>query len=243
MYGAVSYRTSDTDEEAAEIARLLRWFEDRDLDAEHSGGGEGLVYRYHTPTRELRYIWRNYFGAWSTPVAIADYEPWYNRPAIEYLGGGAYGVAYLRQTDSAAYFDRTDWLPGVAERRRLLVEENVLSVTPNPLSGRGRLNYTLNRPACLRAQVFDRAGRAVRTLLDGHSPAGRQSFEFDAVGCTGHPLHPGRCRRQGHYRTRDGCEEGPQASALRGRPLFFPPLFAASVRVTPRFPGRVNECA
>jgi hypothetical protein len=85
MYGAVSYRTSDTDEEAAELARLLRWFEDRDLDAEHSGGSEGLVYRCQKPTLELRYIWRNYSDAWSTPLAIADYEPWYDRPAIEYL--------------------------------------------------------------------------------------------------------------------------------------------------------------
>jgi hypothetical protein len=144
------------------------------------GGGEGLIYRYFTPTRDLRYIWRDYSGNWSTPVAIADNEPWSNRPAIEYLGT-AYGVAYLRSSDRTAWFDRTDW-PGVAERRRLIVDDNILSVTPNPLSGHGRLHYTLNRPADLRVQVYDRAGRVVRTLFDGYSPEGRQSLKFDAAG-------------------------------------------------------------
>ncbi len=145
------------------------------------GGGEGFVYRYYTPTRELRYIWRNYYGNWSTPVAIADHEPYYNRPAIEYLGSGAYGVVYVRWSNFTAYFDRTDWT-GIAEQRRLVQDENILNVTPNPLSGHGRLNYTLNRAADLRVRVYDRTGRVVRTLFDGRSPAGKQSLGFDAAG-------------------------------------------------------------
>jgi hypothetical protein len=145
------------------------------------GGGEGLIYRYGTPTRELRYIWCSYSGQWSTPVAVADYEPGYNRPAIEYLDSGAYGVAYLKQSDHRAYFDRSDWVISIAEQRRLVTEENILSVTPNPLTGHGLVNYTLNRAAGLRIQVYDRTGRMVRTLLDGHSPEGRQSLRFDAA--------------------------------------------------------------
>ena len=149
------------------------------------GGGEGALYRYYTSTRELRYTWRSYVGGWSTPVAIAQNEPYWNRPGIQYLGTGVFGVAYLSWTTPAirgAYFDRSDWGIGIAERRRLVMEENILSVTPNPLSGSGRLNYTLNRPAALRVQVYDRAGRVVRTLFDGHSPAGSQSLGFDAAG-------------------------------------------------------------
>ncbi len=50
-----------------------------------------------------------------------------------------------------------------------------------PLSGHGRLNYTINRPADLRVRMYDRAGRAVRTLFSGQSPAGSQSLCFDAA--------------------------------------------------------------
>ena len=151
------------------------------------GGGEGAVYRYYTPTRSLRYTWRPYTGgSWSTPVSIAANQPYWNQPGIQYLGSGNFGVAYLSWSTPSirgAYFVRSD-STGVAEQRRLVMEENILSVTPNPLSGSGRLNYTLNRPADLRVQVYDRAGRVVRTLFDGHSPAGRQSLGFDAAGMT-----------------------------------------------------------
>jgi len=149
------------------------------------GGGSGVIYRYYTPTREYRYTWRQYTGAWSTPVSLAEHEPHWTHPAIENLGSGVFGVVYLSWTTPspvrAAYYDRTDWT-GVVEQRRLIVEENILSVTPNPVSGHGRLNYTLNRPANLRVQVYDRAGRVVRTLFDGRSPEGRQSMGFDAAG-------------------------------------------------------------
>ena len=151
------------------------------------GGGLAAVFRHYTPTRQLRLRQRIYHGpgVWSDPVSIANNEPYWNRPGIEYLGTGVFGVAYLSSKSPVvrgAYFDRSDWPTGLAEQRRLIVDENILSVTPNPLSGQGRLNYTLNRPSTLRVQVYDRAGRVVRTLFDGHSQAGRQSLDFDAVG-------------------------------------------------------------
>lgn len=149
------------------------------------GGGLAAVFRHYTSTRQLRFRQRGYpNAAWSDPVSIADNEPYWNRPGIEYLGSSVYAVVYLSQSNPAirgAYFDRSDWPVAVAEHRRLVMDENILNVTPNPLSGRGRLNYTLNRPAALRVQVFDRAGRVVRTLFDGHSPEGRQSFSFNAT--------------------------------------------------------------
>ena len=151
------------------------------------GGGLAAVYRHYTPTRQLRFLQRVYHGpgVWSDPVSIANHEPYYNRPAIEYLGSSVFGVAYLSWTSPlvrAAYFDRSDWPIGVAEQRRLIVDDNILSITPNPLSGHGRLNYTLNRPADLRVQVYDRAGRVVRTVFAGHGAVGRQSIDFDAAG-------------------------------------------------------------
>jgi len=150
-------------------------------------GGDGFaaVFRHRAPTRELRFRRRTYDGPWSDPVSIADNEPYWNRPGIEYLGAGICGVVYLSNTNPVvrgAYFDRSDWVYGLAGQRRLIVDERILSVTPNPLSGPGRLNYSLNRPADLLVQVYDRAGRVVRTLFDGSSPTGRQSLGFDATG-------------------------------------------------------------
>lgn len=150
------------------------------------GGGLAAVFRHYTPTRELRFLQRvNYGpGPWTDPVSIADVDPYWYRPGIEYLGTGVFGVAFLSGSpvERGAYFDRSDWPTGLAEQRRLIVDENVLNVTPNPLSGRGQLNYTLNRAADLRVQVYDRAGRVVRTLFEGRSAAGRQSFGFGAAG-------------------------------------------------------------
>ncbi|MEO0085300.1 MAG: FlgD immunoglobulin-like domain containing protein [candidate division WOR-3 bacterium] len=147
-------------------------------------GGSAIIYRYYSSTRELRYVWRRYTGAWSTPVSVADGEPYWNHPAVEHLGGGAFGVLYLNWRGlhyRAAYFDRSDWT-GIAEQRRLVMEENILNVLPNPLSGAGQLRYTLDRPAQLTVRVYDRSGRVVQTVFEGASSAGKHSLRFDGTG-------------------------------------------------------------
>jgi len=149
------------------------------------GGGFAAVYRHGSPTRELRFRRRVYVGPWSDPISIVENEPYWNRPGIEYLGTGVFGVAYLSNTSPVvrgAYFDRSDWAYGIAEQRRPTTDEGVLCITPNPLKGQGHLYYTLDHPTYLRVEVYDRAGRIVRTLFDGHSPAGRQSLSLDASG-------------------------------------------------------------
>ncbi|MEN9979312.1 MAG: T9SS type A sorting domain-containing protein [candidate division WOR-3 bacterium] len=147
------------------------------------GGGSAIIYRYYSDPRELRYVWRRYSGTWSTPVSVADHAPYWNHPAIEYLGGNAYGVLYLTWYSPqyrAAYFDRTDWT-GIAEQRRLIMEENILNITPNPLNRNGWLHYTVENPARLIVQLFDRSGRLVTTIYNGETSAGRHSLRFDAA--------------------------------------------------------------
>lgn len=164
------------------------WFDDTTTTQEapavtgRLGGGQAAVYRFYAMPRELRFVWRNYRGSWSTPVVVGDLEPYWNTPGIEYLGRGNYGVVFLSRSNPvrACYFDRSDWT-GVAEQRRLVMEENILSVAPNPLTGRGMLNYNLNRPANLVVRVYARDGRAVRTLFEGRSEAGRRGLAFDAT--------------------------------------------------------------
>lgn len=146
-----------------------------------AGGGQGVVYRFYTSPRRLRFVWRRYYGAWSTPLAVTDFDPYWNPPGIEYLGSGVYGVVYLTRTPEIrmCYFDRSDWT-GMAEQRQLVMEENILDVTPNPLSHRGRVHYTLNCPANLAVRIYDRNGRLVQTLFEGYSEAGRHSCQWDA---------------------------------------------------------------
>jgi hypothetical protein len=77
-----------------------------------AGGGVAMAYRFYTPTREGRFIWRFYRGTWSTPEVYSDYEPYYIKPSIEYLGYSDYGVVYLSWRSPyvrAAYFDRRSW--------------------------------------------------------------------------------------------------------------------------------------
>ncbi|MEO0073090.1 MAG: T9SS type A sorting domain-containing protein [candidate division WOR-3 bacterium] len=145
-----------------------------------AGGGEGVVYRFYTSPRQLRFTWRRYVGAWSTPVVVADRDPYWNAPGIEYLGSGVYGVVYLSRTPQIreCYFDRSDWT-GVAEQRRLVMEENILNVVPNPVTDRAQLRYTLNCPANLTVRIYDQSGRMVQTVFEGYSPAGRHSRQFD----------------------------------------------------------------
>jgi len=147
------------------------------------GGGSGVIYRYYTPTREYRYTWRQYSGGWSTPVSLADHEPYWAHPAIEHLGTGVFGVVYLSWLSpiQAAYYDRTDWT-GVAEQRRLIMDENILNVTPNPVRGAGRIAFTLNRASNLAVRVFDRSGRLVQTVFAGHQTEGTHYLGFDAAG-------------------------------------------------------------
>ncbi|MBN1606620.1 MAG: hypothetical protein JW940_08290 [Polyangiaceae bacterium] len=85
------------------------------------GGRLAAVFRHYTPTRELRFCQQTDSGPWSNPVPIADNEPYWNRPAIQYLGtGGVFGVVYLSDTSPVvrgAYFDRGEFPTGVIEQQ------------------------------------------------------------------------------------------------------------------------------
>jgi hypothetical protein len=69
-------------------------------------GGTGIVWRFYTSPREERFVWRHYGGTWDPPETFSDHEPYYNKPNIEYLGDGCYGVVYLRWSDYSAWFDK-----------------------------------------------------------------------------------------------------------------------------------------
>jgi hypothetical protein len=74
------------------------------------GAGLAMTYRYYTTPRQERFAYRNYDpGPWPTRAVFADYEPYPNKPSIEYLGSATYGIVYLKwySPDRAAYFDKS----------------------------------------------------------------------------------------------------------------------------------------
>ena len=62
---------------------------------------------------------------------------------------------------------------------------------PNPAAGNVRLDYTLPGPAAVRIDVYDVAGRLVRSLLRAEQPAGAHTLTFDGCDGRGRPLDAG----------------------------------------------------
>ncbi|HIE05398.1 MAG TPA: T9SS type A sorting domain-containing protein [bacterium (Candidatus Stahlbacteria)] len=145
-----------------------------------AGGGEGVIYRFYTSPRELRYTWRNYAGGWSTPVNLADVQPYYNKPAIEHLGSGAFGVLFLSWTtpyQQAAYFDRSDWV--TVEEEQTGLASRLITLAPNPSKGTATLSFTIDSPGNVKALLYDATGRLVDNLLDERRSAGTHTIKIN----------------------------------------------------------------
>ncbi len=146
------------------------------------GGGEGVIYRIYTSPRELRYTWRNYSGSWSSPVSIADHQPYYNKPSIEYIGDGVFGIVYLSWTSpyvQAAYFDRSDWVAGMAEVKTGYIKE--ISLAPNPVRRTAQLNYNVQKKGPVKISVYDITGRLQKRLVDETKKPGEYSLKINSA--------------------------------------------------------------
>jgi len=66
-----------------------------------------------------------------------------------------------------------------------------VQAAPNPFSRRAAIGFDLPRAGTVRLEVYDLAGRAVRTLADGFYPAGRHAVEWDGSGAGGRRLQAG----------------------------------------------------
>jgi subtilisin family serine protease len=62
---------------------------------------------------------------------------------------------------------------------------------PNPFTQQTRLRYELAAPAAVRLQIFDPAGRLVRTLVSGPQPAGLYEALWDGRDARARALPPG----------------------------------------------------
>ena len=62
---------------------------------------------------------------------------------------------------------------------------------PNPAQASARLLLTLAGPGAVRVEVFDLAGRHVRSLADGHFAAGATPLDWDLADGSGHRVPAG----------------------------------------------------
>ena len=147
-------------------------------------GGVGIIYRYYTPTREGRFIWRPMAGLWSTPVKYTDHEPYYNKPAIEYLGNKKFGVIYLSWVNPAirgAYFDLNNMLVDVNdELSKTPSNFNLSQNYPNPFNPSTLIRYQIPSQNFVSIKIYDALGNLIQDLVGEDKAAGSYELEFNA---------------------------------------------------------------
>ena len=119
--------------------------------------------------------------------------------------GTLYSVQW-RVRSRSPYFPNSRWLRVDQAGRNqghfrtpttLLAAENPaltppsLLAFPNPFRAGTRLRYTLDEPGRIDVQVFDAAGRLVRTLCAGDRPAGGGELHWDGQDARGLRAAPG----------------------------------------------------
>ena len=71
------------------------------------------------------------------------------------------------------------------------IQQSRLSVSPNPFSTRGTINWTMAEAGSARLEVFDATGQLVRTLVEGRLAAGRQSATWNGLDNDGNHVGTG----------------------------------------------------
>lgn len=81
--------------------------------------------------------------------------------------------------------------PAVAVDPTVLPESSALRVVPNPSNGTARLTFSLPVESVVAAEVYDVAGRKLRTIGSGRFPAGAHSMQWDGRDDTGKTVSSG----------------------------------------------------
>lgn len=143
-------------------------------------------------------IW-NYLSADLPLVTVYDLAI---HPTARYLAIGGYGRSMWKMDlDALVAVGPAAPAAGVA----------LAPNAPNPFRGRTSIGFTLSQNGRVRLDVFDAAGRRVRTLADGERAAGRQAVAWDGRDDAGRALPAGQ------YRYRLQLPDG--TSAARGMVL------------------------
>lgn len=147
------------------------------------GGGMGMTFVQAIP-QSHRFSWWPYSGGYASTTVVtyravtAAYQP-----AVEYLGGTAYGVAFISPSSdlNRAYFDRRDWTGVEGGPSAPLGDRGLklLQNAPNPFNQITTIKYQLTKPGKFSVRIYNTAGQLVRTLVDGQQVAGQHSITWD----------------------------------------------------------------
>lgn len=148
------------------------------------GGNVGIIYRYYTSIREGRFITRPMHGAWSSPVEYTDNEPYFNKPAIEYIGNNKFGIVYLSWTSPVprgAYFDMNDMAVSVGDENSQTPDIFSLQQNyPNPFNPNTKINFSIPEQTIVKLKIFNAIGQEVATILNTELAAGNHTVDFNA---------------------------------------------------------------
>jgi hypothetical protein len=105
--------------------------------------------------------------------------------------------------DNIVMYGRTSWVSDVPDGGGTLPARKMnLSVAPNPFNPQTTLSFELASPGRATLQIFDLAGRHVRTLVSAELPSGRHELKWD--GADGN----GRAVASGAYVARVSADQG-----------------------------------
>lgn len=160
------------------------------------GGGIGLAYAQGLPL-SYRFSWWPYAGGGPSKsvVSVRAISASY-RTAVEYLDGDVYGVAYISAASdlNRAYFDRSDWVAGVAGGPEQRISKHELRMEPNrpnPFKQWTMIDYQLPAAGTVSLKVYNIAGQLVRTLAGGFQPAGAHAVRWDGRDDRGREIAAG----------------------------------------------------
>ena len=158
----------------------------------------GIAYRFYTNPRQERFVWRSYApAAWTNPVSFGDNEPYFNEPAIVYLGGQRYGVLYLSwhtPFERAAYFDIINLAPGTSVPLAGTPEVYALEQNyPNPFNPSTTIRFTVggSKAALVTVSIFDVLGREIRNLVAESRAPGDYQVEWGGTDNRGKSVSSG----------------------------------------------------
>ncbi len=125
------------------------------------GDGFALAHREYGADRAIMYTHAPYAAVpWTAQDSVSDHVPnWIERPRVQWVAPGVYGVAYLSWEASvynSVWFNRTDWT-GIAEQRP--ARPTLLGL--RALSSENGVRLAFDNPAqgSVVLRVFDAAGR------------------------------------------------------------------------------------
>lgn len=82
-------------------------------------------------------------------------------------------------------------LAGVDDGHISQAETVLLSIAPNPVMGRAKICFALERPADISVSIYDTAGRLVWRASREDLAPGRHSIRWDRHDASGRPVAPG----------------------------------------------------